>query len=296
MREKQRLPGRLPAPTISAPGGKSNRSLGKGQTSAGVCTMSDRRARNGRVLAFISARLRLARQQRVHLAALRTVNCAAIAAARPGGSSFDSRSTAQSSSRVSTAVSTSARPSTTTVISPRWKLGSSARELDELTERPAIHRLVRFRHLTRHGSPSIRAEFRREIGKHLRDAMRRFEEHERSRLAAQAARAATRRSPSRAGRKPSKQNRLVGNPATASAAVIAEGPGIAHDIVARARRLTHQLKSRVRQQRRARVAHQRDVSPASSRASSSGTRCVSLWACSDTSGRDTPIDCSRTSV
>ena len=66
----------------------------------------------------------------------------------------------------------------------------------------------------------------RQIRQRRGDAVRRLEEHQRARLVRQP-RQRARRSPARAGRKPSNANRSVGRPAMLSAAVSAEAPGIA---------------------------------------------------------------------
>jgi hypothetical protein len=130
------------------------------------------------------------------------------------------------------------------------------REHDELTESPAIHSLMGLRHLTRHCSSSSRAEFRHEIGKHLRDAMRRFEEHERTRLAREL------RELRPALTVPRRKKPLEAEPARRQAGnrqcrSDRRGPGNRAHIVPCARRLTNQLKARVGEQWSSRIAHQR---------------------------------------
>ena len=113
------------------------------------------------------------------------------------------------------------------MISPRAKFASLFARSTQLRERAAIDRLVRFRELARDRGVALGAEHRGDIRETFFDAMRRFEEHQRALLARERAASCVRRSLERAGRNPSKQKRSVGKPATASAAVIADGPGIA---------------------------------------------------------------------
>ena len=67
-----------------------------------------------------------------------------------------------------------------------------------------------------------------------------------------------RRAPSFGGRKPSKKNRSVGRPATASAASAADGPGTAVTGKSGLAGRAHQLEARIGNERRAGVGHQRD--------------------------------------
>ena len=64
--------------------------------------------------------------------------------------------------------------------------------------------------------------------------------------------------PSFGGRKPSKKNRSVGRPATASAASAADGPGSGGDGVAGVAGVAHELEARIGDERRAGVRYQRD--------------------------------------
>ena len=103
-----------------------------------------------------------------------------------------------------------------------------------------------------------------------------------------------RRSASRAGRNPSKENRSVGRPAMLSAAVMAEGPGTAttrrclpapRGAPARSPGPTAAACPR---RSPARCARRRAVSPAARRCAR-----VSLCSCSDTSGRDNAERCQQ---
>ncbi len=77
--------------------------------------------------------------------------CAAIAAARAGGSSASNSFSARASNaRSAPAPAAAGAPPTSSVISPRAKLASSARDGGELRERAAVHRLVQFGQLARH--------------------------------------------------------------------------------------------------------------------------------------------------
>ncbi len=68
----------------------------------------------------------------------------------------------------------------------------------------------------------------------------------------------SRRWPSFGGRKPSKKNRSVGRPATASAASAADGAGHRVDGVTGLARRAHQLEARIGNERRAGVGDERD--------------------------------------
>ncbi len=156
------------------------------------------------------------------------------------------------------------------------------------SQRAAIRGLVRFRHLARDRGAALAAEHGSEIRETFFDAMRRFEEHERSRIGGD--RFEPRASLARARRQKAFEAESIGGQSRdRERSGNRRRPRNRAYIAARARSFAHQLISRIGQQRRACIADQRDRSPASSRASSSGTRFDSLCACSDTSGRDTPI-------
>ncbi len=97
-----------------------------------------------------------------------------------------------------------------------------------------------------------------------------------------------RRSPSRAGRNPSKENLSVGRPAMLSAAVIAEGPGTATTLMPSC--VTRRTSSNPGSESSGVPASLTSAMrvPARNFSSSSSIRSRSLCSCSDTSGRDNP--------
>jgi hypothetical protein len=187
---------------------------------------------------------------------LAPVSCAASAAALPGASSLRKQSDRAPQKLRIDAQGEGGAPPITKVISPRRKFASLGLR-GKLSERSAIDRLVHLGELARHHRAALGTEGGRQIRK--RAAMRCGASKKTSVRGSLASSSnAVRRSRERAGRKPSKQKRPVGKPATASAAVIAEGPGIERTSNPALAASLHELISRVGQERRARIAHERN--------------------------------------
>ena len=105
----------------------------------------------------------------------------------------------------------------------------AARRGRKLHECAAIDGFVCLGELARDHGAAVATKLDDQVGECVSDTVRRLKKHQRACFADQDAPSlrAPRLRGSRAGRNPSKQNRLVGKPATASAVVMAEGPGMA---------------------------------------------------------------------